>query len=55
MLFLPTEALNPFCLSTVEEVGNYGEHGGMHEETICRGATALSDLEEVGHGGEETT
>ena len=55
MLLLPTEALNPFCLGAVEEICDYGEHGGVHEKTVCRGATSLGDLEEVGYGREKTT
>jgi len=54
MLLLSTEALNPFCLGAVEEICDYGEHGGVHEETVGRRATTLGDLEEVGYGGEKT-
>ena len=55
MLLLSTESLNPFCLRAMEEVGDYGEHGGVHKETVRRRSSGLGDLEEVGYGGEETT
>jgi hypothetical protein len=38
----------------MEEICDYGEHGRVYEETVCRGATSLGDLKEVRYGGEET-